>query len=84
VRSRSDVLKQIADPPDPPRTDEIIAAMRCCGDGLHGDRARGLTVVLWRAGLRSQAALDLVLVRRRCDACGFERLPALVSARVAA
>jgi hypothetical protein len=33
VRSRSDVLKQIADPPDPPRTDEIIAAMRCCGDG---------------------------------------------------
>jgi hypothetical protein len=44
--------------------------------------------------LRSQAALDLteldldphrgVLVRRRCDACGFEKLPALVSARGAA
>ena len=33
--------------------------MRCCGDGLHGDRARGLIVVLWRAGLRIQEALDL-------------------------
>jgi site-specific recombinase XerC len=31
--------------------------MRCCGDGLHGDR--GLIVVLWRAGLRIQEALDL-------------------------
>jgi site-specific recombinase XerD len=33
--------------------------MRCCGDGLHGDRARGLIVVLWRAGPRIQEALDL-------------------------
>jgi site-specific recombinase XerD len=33
--------------------------MRCCGDGSHGDRARGLIVVLWRAGLRIQEALDL-------------------------
>src|SRR3954447_15525975 len=46
-------------PADPPRTEEIIAVMRCCGDGLHGDRARGLIVVLWRAGLRIQEALDL-------------------------
>jgi site-specific recombinase XerD len=46
-------------PPDPPRTEEIIQVMRCCGDGLHGDRARGLIVVLWRAGLRIQEALDL-------------------------
>ncbi len=46
-------------PPDPPRTEEIIAVMRCCGDGLHGDRARGLIVMLWRAGLRIQEALDL-------------------------
>ncbi len=45
-------------PPDPPRTEEIIAVMRCC-DGLHGARARGLIVVLWRAGLRIQEALDL-------------------------
>src|SRR3954453_16650757 len=46
-------------PPDPPRTEEIIRVMRCCGDGLHGDRARGLIVVLWRAGLRIQEALGL-------------------------
>src|SRR3954449_13027594 len=46
-------------PPDPPRTAEIIAVMRCCGDGHHGDRARGLIAVLWRAGLRIQEALDL-------------------------
>src|SRR3954464_13719585 len=45
--------------PDPPRTEEIIQVMRCCGDGLHGDRARGLIVVLWRAGRRVQEALDL-------------------------
>src|SRR3954453_1040628 len=46
-------------PPDPPRTEEIIAVMRCCGDGVHGDRARGLIAVLWRPGLRIQEALDL-------------------------
>ena len=46
-------------PVDPPRTEEIIAVMRCCGDGVHGDRARGLIVGLWRAGLRIQQALDL-------------------------
>jgi integrase len=46
-------------PPDPPRTEEIIAVMRCCGDGLHGARARALIAVLWRAGLRIQEALDL-------------------------
>jgi integrase len=46
-------------PADPPRTEEIIAVMRCAGDGLHGDRMRGLIVVLWRAGLPIQEALDL-------------------------
>jgi site-specific recombinase XerD len=46
-------------PPDPPRTEEIIAVMRCAGAGLHGDRLRGLIVVLWRSGLRIQEALDL-------------------------
>ncbi len=46
-------------PADPLRTEEIIAVMRCAGDGLHGARARGLIVVLWRAGLRIQEALDL-------------------------
>jgi site-specific recombinase XerC len=68
-------------PAGPSRTEEIIAVMRCAGDGLHGDRARGLIVVLWRAGLRIQEALDLseldldarrgsVLVR-----CGKGRAP---------
>jgi site-specific recombinase XerD len=33
--------------------------MRCCGERPHGLRARGLIVVLWRAGLRIQEALDL-------------------------
>jgi site-specific recombinase XerC len=46
-------------PADPPRTEEIIAVMRCAGEGLHGARARGLIVVLWRAGLRIQEALVL-------------------------
>jgi site-specific recombinase XerD len=46
-------------PADPPRPEEIIAVMRYAGDGLHGDRTRGLVVVLWRAGLRIQEALDL-------------------------
>src|SRR4051812_21695501 len=55
-------------PADPPSTEEIIAVLRCCCDGLHGDRARGLIAVLWRAGLRIQEALDLTeldLDRRR-------------------
>lgn len=46
-------------PADPPRTEEIIAVMRCCEDSEHGARARALIVVLWRAGLRIQEALDL-------------------------
>src|SRR3954467_11402446 len=46
-------------PADPRRTEEIIAVMRCCGERPHGLRARGLIVVLWRAGLRIQEALDL-------------------------
>ena len=33
--------------------------MRCCDDTDHGARARALIVVLWRAGLRIQEALDL-------------------------
>src|SRR3954447_18330118 len=46
-------------PADPPRTEKIVAVMRCCGEGVHGARARALIVVLWRAGLRIQEALDL-------------------------
>ncbi len=46
-------------PADPPRVEEIVAVMREAGDGLNGDRIRGLIVVLWRAGLRIQETLDL-------------------------
>src|SRR3954462_15607503 len=55
-------------PADPPRAEEIIAVMRCCGEGMPGARARGLIAVLWRAGLRIREALDLTeldLDRRR-------------------
>jgi len=46
-------------PADPPRVEEIVAVMRAAGDGVSGARIRGLIVVLWRAGLRIQEALDL-------------------------
>ena len=46
-------------PADPPRTEEIIAVMRCAGENLHGERARALIVMLWRSGLRIQEALSL-------------------------
>ena len=46
-------------PADPPRVEEIIAVMRAAGERVHGDRVRGLIVVLWRAGLRIQEALSL-------------------------
>jgi site-specific recombinase XerD len=46
-------------PADPPRVEEIVAVMRQAGDGAHGDRLRGLIVVLWRTGLRIAEALAL-------------------------
>jgi site-specific recombinase XerD len=46
-------------PADPPRTEEIIAVMRRCEDTDHVARARALIVILRRAGLRIQEALDL-------------------------
>lgn len=46
-------------PADPPRTEEIVAVMREAGSGSYGLRARGLIVVLWRAGLRISEALAL-------------------------
>ncbi len=33
--------------------------MRRAGEGAHGDRLRGLIVVMWRAGLRISEALEL-------------------------
>lgn len=47
-------------PADPPRVEEIVAVMRCAGDGNRGARLRGLVVVLWRAGLRIHEALLLI------------------------
>src|SRR3954452_23003100 len=44
---------------DPPSVEEIIAVMRQAGDRPPGLRARGLIVVLWRAGLRISEALAL-------------------------
>jgi site-specific recombinase XerD len=46
-------------PADPPPVDEIVAVMRQAADTRHGHRVRALIVVLWRAGLRIQAALSL-------------------------
>jgi len=51
--------KGVRYPADPPRVEEIVAVMRQAGPGVHGDRVRGLIVVLWRAGLRISEALDL-------------------------
>jgi hypothetical protein len=42
-------------PADPPTVEEIVTVMRTAGDGLHGQRLRGLIVVLWRAGFRIDA-----------------------------
>ena len=49
---RSPGNKGMSYPADPPRVEEIVAVMRQAGSGVHGDRARGLIIVLWRAGLR--------------------------------
>jgi hypothetical protein len=47
-------------PADPPTVEEIVAVMRQAGGGVDADRARGLIVVLWRAGLRISEALALL------------------------
>jgi site-specific recombinase XerD len=39
--------------------EEIIAVMRTAGDTIHGSRIRALVVILWRAGLRINEALNL-------------------------
>ena len=46
-------------PAKPPRVEEIVAVMRCAGDGVHGLRTRALIVLLWRAGLRISDVLAL-------------------------
>lgn len=56
---RTPANKGLRYPADPPRVEEIVAVMRHAGDGGHGDRVRGLIVVMWRAGLRISEALEL-------------------------
>jgi len=46
-------------PADPPSVDEIVATMRAAGDDPVGLRLRGLSVVLWRSGVRISEALAL-------------------------
>jgi site-specific recombinase XerD len=46
-------------PADPPTVEEIVSVIRAAGDTIHGQRLRGLIVVLWRAGLRISEALAL-------------------------
>ncbi len=46
-------------PPDPPTVEEIIAVMRAGGDDPDDVRLRGVTILLWRAGLRISEALAL-------------------------
>jgi integrase len=71
-------------PADPPTVEEIILVMRQAGPGPYADRTRGLTAVLWRAGLRISEALALtetdldpktgsVLVR--CGLCRIRHRP---------
>ena len=52
LAGRSPRNKGLRYPADPPRVEEIVAVMRLAGEHRHGDRVRGLIVVLWRAGLR--------------------------------
>ncbi len=52
-------------PADPPKVEEIIAVMRAAGDGAHRRRLRGLIVIMWRAGLRTQEGLALTEGDRR-------------------
>ena len=57
-------------PADPPPIEEIIAVMRAAGDGAHGERLRGMIVVLWRSEALALAETDLdrsrgaILIRR--------------------
>ncbi len=58
-RCRTPRNKGLRYPADPPRVEEIVAVMRTAGDRESGSRLRALIVVLWRAGLRIQEALEL-------------------------
>jgi site-specific recombinase XerD len=59
LAGRSPHNKGMQYPPDPPRPEEIIVAMRQAGHDRHGLRLRALIAVLWRGGLRISEALAL-------------------------
>lgn len=59
VRSQGPRNKGRRYPADPPRPEEIVAAMRAAGGHPHGLRLRALIAVLWRSGLRISEALAL-------------------------
>lgn len=44
--------KCLRHPPDPPRVEETISAMRAAGDDAGSVRLRALIIVPWRAGLQ--------------------------------
>jgi len=56
---RSPRNKGLRYPADPPKVEEIVAVMSAAGEGPHGQRPRGLIVILWRSGPRIQEALSL-------------------------
>ena len=58
--------------------------MRCSGERPHGDRARGLIAVLWRAGLGIQEALNLTELDLDRQAEIRRTLPSLANRRPAA
>src|SRR3954463_1889367 len=51
--------KGVRYPADPPTVEEIVAVLGTAGDTMHGQRLRGLIMLLWRAGLRISEALAL-------------------------
>jgi hypothetical protein len=67
-------------PADSPSVEEIIAVMRQAADDRHGARLRALIVVLWRRGLRVQAALALgerdLDLGEACCSCAAARVAA--------
>jgi integrase len=57
-RGRPPRNKGVRYPADPPTIEEMVLVMRHAGERPHGQRVRGLIVVLWR-GLRIGEALAL-------------------------
>jgi hypothetical protein len=78
ISRRAPRNKGMRSPADPPTVDEIVAVMRRTADDRHGWRARAIIVVLWRAGLRIQEALELAEHDLDAASRGSERANATV------